>query len=140
MSWTGVRSGACSLLIATSIYEADNNTGWIDPGVLDTTTCRWAAIFAPGPIEIPRTTFGSHHVTWSLILQTWIINDGNFDNWQDDHDTVIQDTVDALRSDDTLGGSCDNAVISLVDISVEERGNRRYDVLSWLIEAEEYGL
>lgn len=139
MSWTGVRSGACSLLIATSSFEADNNTGWIDPGVLDTTTCRWAAIFAPGPIEIPRTGFGKQDVVWSLILQTWIVDDADFSHWQNDHDVVIQDVVDALKGDDTLAGSCENAVISLVDVSVEERGARRYDVLSWLIEAEEYG-
>jgi hypothetical protein len=139
MSFSGVISGACSLLIGTSSFEAENNIGFIDPQLLDTATCRWVGVFAPGPVEIRRTTYGSHHVTWSVIFQTWIKWDGSFTNWQNDHKAVMQDVVDALKADDTLAGSCDDAIISLVDITTEERGERMHDVLSWLIEAEEYG-
>lgn len=139
MSFSGIISGACGLLIASSSFEAGNNIGWIDPQLLDTSSCRWVGIFAPGPVTVERRTYSTHHVTWSLIFQTWI-KYSSFTNWQNDHLAIMQDVVDVLKDDDSLGDSCDNAVISLVDITAEERGERMHDVLSWLIEAEEYGL
>jgi hypothetical protein len=139
MSFSGVISGACSLLIGSSAFEAGNNIGFIDPQLLDTSSCRWVGMFAPGPIAIPREGFGKQDVVWSVIFQAWIKWDGSFTNWQNDHKAVIQDVVDALRADTTLAGSCEEAAISLVDIDSETRGERMHDVLSWLIEATEYG-
>lgn len=139
MSWSGIIKGACSLLIATSAFEADNNIGWIDTDVIDNTACRWSGVFVPGPVGIARGTFGSMEVTWSLVFQTWLRGSADFTQWQDDYKITMQDVADAFKGDDTLGGSCDDVAISMIDVSIEQRGNRQYDVMTWLLEATEYG-
>jgi len=140
MSFTGILAGTCAILTGTSSFD-DTNTSFMDMGILDTSTCRWGAVFSPGPLSTVQRTYGSgnvHGINWGLIISMWLKYEGNAASWQGDTKTLIQDTVDAVKSDPTLSDSCEHSEIELIDIDPITVKGRRYNRLIWSLTPQEW--
>lgn len=141
MSLSGIISGACAVLTGTSAFD-DNNLSWMDPGIIDTSPCRWAATLTLESADPTRMVYSSatdySHV-WRLTMLCWVkYNVSTFSTWQADNKTMPQDVIDAISTCDTLSGSCDDASIALTAVESVESGGQRFAFYTWTIEAEEY--
>jgi len=132
---TGVRT-----LLKTKMEFDDDNTPYLDLGILETATKRWAAITFPGPLVTEKQAFGTPITTtlnWRIIL-TVFIHYTDISEYSSDTKTVLQSVVDALKSDQTLSGSCDDSSFALVDFDSVEIYGKSWGVFTFHIEAWEY--
>ena len=144
MSLTGIISGACAVLTATSAFD-DSNISWMDPGIVETTGCRWAAMLTLETSEPERMAFGSvseRRGVWQIIMRGWVKHGGAaaFSTWQDDNKTFPQDVIDAITGDDTLSGSATDATVVLASVEPVSLKGVPYSEYVFVIDAEEYDI
>jgi len=132
---TGIRT-----LLKTKVEFDEKNTAYLDLGILETATKRWAAITFPGPLGTEKQAFGAPVKTtlnWRVILSVFI-QYTDISEYSSDTKTVLQSVVDALKSDQTLSNSCDDSSFSLVDFDSIEIYGKSWGVFTFHIEAWEY--
>jgi len=139
MGFDTIETGVRALLKTKTEFDADN-TAYLDLGILETATKRWAAITFPGPLGTEKQAFGTPvtiSLCWRIIL-TVFIQYTDISEYSSDTKTVLQSVVDALKSDQTLSGSCDDSSFTLIDFDSVEIYGKSWGVFTFHIEAWEY--
>ena len=133
MGRSNVRDGLVNVLRATSGFTA-TDLGTVaahDHRILNSGVDR-AAIVLNDRFEQHRFTIGGvNEVNWYFSVELWLRHNNDIPQAREDSDIYVQNIIDKINADDTLGGS---AFESMVEAGVVVDENIGFEGKAFLLE------